>query len=119
MNSWLSLKALLDSLESETEYGSLDRTSQRILEWVYVRTQEDSPLYIQEIIMKSGAASPASIYKALGVLELKGFIRSQVDGSDTRRRIITVSPSAKELISKLAKGVDAWRNEKSPRPQKN
>lgn len=108
MKTWVSLRQFLDEIESETEYGNLDRTHQRLLEWIAIRGQRDAPLHIQEIVMKSRVASPATIHKVLSNLELLDFISLSVDAEDSRRRIVKITPRTDRLFSKLSKAVESW-----------
>ena len=108
MKTWIALRALLDSLESQTEYKNLDASSQRLLEWIAVRVQKEMPLHIQEIILKSEVASPATVHKLLAILEQEGLISISVDVSDSRRRIVQITTQASRLFSKLDKGLEAW-----------
>jgi len=68
MNEWIALRNLLDGLEHETTYNKLDPVTQRVLEWVYVRSKSDEPIFVQEIIVKSGIASPATLHKSIAIL---------------------------------------------------
>jgi DNA-binding MarR family transcriptional regulator len=108
MKTWIALRALLDSLESQTDYKNLDAGSQRLLEWIAVRVQKEAPLHIQEIILKSEVASPATVHKFLATLEHRGLISMSVDVSDSRRRIVQITTQASRLFGKLDKGLDMW-----------
>jgi DNA-binding MarR family transcriptional regulator len=108
MKTWIALRALLDSLESQTEYKNLDASSQRLLEWISVRVQKEAPLHIQEIILRSEVASPATVHKLLATLEHAGLISMTVDVSDSRRRIVQITTQASRLFGKLDKGLEAW-----------
>ena len=108
MKTWIALRALLDSLELQTEYKNLDASSQRLLEWISVRVQKEAPLHIQEIILRSEVASPATVHKLLATLEHAGLISMTVDVSDSRRRIVQITTQASRLFSKLDKGLEAW-----------
>ena len=108
MRTWISLRALLDSLESDTGFDRLNPISQRMLEWIAVRLQNSAPLHIQEIVMKSGVASPATVHKAIAILERQGLISVSRDEIDSRRRIVHITPRAERLLAGLSKGVDAW-----------
>ena len=108
MKTWIALRALLDSLESQTEYKKLDASSQRLLEWIAVRVQKETHLHIQEIILRSEVASPATVHKLLATLEHAGLISMSVDASDSRRRIVQITTQASRLFSKLDKGLEAW-----------
>ncbi|MFN4960997.1 MAG: hypothetical protein ACK5E2_09260 [Burkholderiales bacterium] len=108
MKTWIALRALLDSLESQTDYKNLDAGSQRLLEWIAVRVQKEAPLYIQEIILRSEVASPATVHKLLATLEHAGLISMTVDVSDSRRRIVQITTQASRLFGKLDKGLEMW-----------
>jgi DNA-binding MarR family transcriptional regulator len=108
MKTWIALRALLDGLESQTEYKNLDSSSQRLLEWIAVRVQKEAPLHIQEIIFKSEVASPATVHKLLAILEQEGLISMSVDVSDSRRRIVQITIQASRLFGKLDKGLETW-----------
>ena len=108
MKTWIALRALLDSLELQTEYKNLDASSQRLLEWIAVRVQKEAPLHIQEIILRSEVASPATVHKLLATLEHAGLISMTVDVSDSRRRIVQITTQASRLFGKLDKGLETW-----------
>ena len=108
MKTWIALRALLDSAEKDAGYHELDAISQRMLEWIAVRKQNNAPLYIQEIVMKSGVASPATIHKSIALLERLGYLSVTVDGSDTRRRLIQLTAQAERVFRKLSSEVDSW-----------
>jgi DNA-binding MarR family transcriptional regulator len=108
MKTWIALRALLDSLESQTEYKNLEASSQHLLEWIAVRVQKEAPLHIQEIILKSEVASPATVHKLLAILEQEGLISMNVDASDSRRRIVQITTQASRLFGKLDKGIETW-----------
>ena len=108
MDTWISLRKLLDTVSSGTEYAKLDLISQRLLEWIAVRNQKEEPLYVQEIVMKSDVASPATIHKGIAILEREGLITLVTDQVDSRRRIVNISSQAQKLLAKLSRGVDAW-----------
>lgn len=108
MNTWTSLRTFLDSLESESGYKQVDPISQRILEWISLRNRAGAPLHVQEIIMKSQVASPATVHKSLSTLEYRGLITITIDANDTRRRIVSVTSAAEKLLSKLSRGVESW-----------
>lgn len=108
MDAWISFRNLLDNVTSGTEYAKLDLIGQRLLEWIAVRNQREEPLYVQEIVMKSEVASPATVHKSITILEDSGLITLKRDNEDSRRRIVKISPQAERLLSKLSRGVEVW-----------
>ena len=108
MKTWISLRAVLESLHSETDYGQLDVISQRLLEWISVRNRKADPLHVQEIVLKSEIASPATIHKSIALLEERGLITVSIDPHDSRRRIVLITAHAEKLLIKLSKGVESW-----------
>ena len=108
MDAWISFRNLLDNVTSGTEYAKLDLIGQRLLEWIAVRNQREDPLYVQEIVMKSDVASPATIHKGIAILEREGLITLVTDQVDSRRRIVNISSQAQKLLAKLSRGVDFW-----------
>ncbi len=108
MDAWISFRNLLDNVTSGTEYAKLDLIGQRLLEWIAVRNQREEPLYVQEIVMKSEVAAPATIHKGIAILEREGLITLVTDQVDSRRRIVNISSQAQKLLAKLSRGVDAW-----------
>ncbi len=119
MQAWISLRTLLDNLDSETEFGNLDPFSQRALEWIAIRNQSDDPLYVQEIVMKSQIASPATVHKVISNLERAGMISITTDTEDTRRRVVKITARADKLFSQLSKVVEAWRRSPAETPSSN
>jgi DNA-binding MarR family transcriptional regulator len=53
-------------------------------------------------------ASPATVHKALGVLERSGHLEMEVDVIDSRRRIVSPTPKARRLLAKLDRFVSEW-----------
>ena len=108
MEMWVKLRAALDELEAQVGYDQLDRISRRLLEWIAMRRKNDAVLYIQEIVLKSNVASPATVHKSLYTLEQHGLVSINIDAHDSRRRIVSITASAEKLLTKLSKGVEAW-----------
>ena len=108
MYTWIKLKSLLREVESGAEYSELDSISQRLLEWIAVRNLTGTPLYVQEIVIKSEVASPATVHKSIAILEDYGLITLRMDHEDSRRRIVKISLQAERLLSKLSRGVEVW-----------
>ena len=100
-NAWLELRTFLKSATSITGFDELDYLTQRLLEWIVIYSAECNVIYIQTVIMKSGVASPATLFKNLDLLEYTGFIDISVDKLDSRRRIISLTPKATKLFKKL------------------
>lgn len=118
MNEWIALRNLLDGLEHETTYNKLDPVTQRVLEWVYVRSKSDEPIFVQEIIVKSGIASPATLHKSIAILRDFGFLELSIDSIDARRRLVTITIRTSQLMSDLSKGVLGWANSLTPMKRK-
>ena len=108
MNAWLNLRQLLDVVNADTDFKSIDERSQRLLEWIVAHYSPDRPMFVQTIVMKSDVASPATIHKGLAILEREGMISVKVDPEDTRRRIVSPTERAKKLMAKLSQRVKAW-----------
>jgi DNA-binding MarR family transcriptional regulator len=111
--TWLSLKQLLDQLESTSDYKAIDSINQRLLEWIYRQVTQGEVLYVQTIVMKSEVASPATIHKGLSILEEQGLISVKIDPTDTRRRIVKTTDRTERLMRKLSESVTAWAKEVS------
>ena len=108
MKTWISLRTVLDSLQSETDYSRIDVISQRLLEWISLRNLRADPLHVQEIVLKSEIASPATIHKSIALLEERGLITVNIDPHESRRRIVLITAHAEKLLHKLSKGVESW-----------
>ena len=108
MKTWISLRTVLDSLQSETDYSRIDVISQRLLEWISLRNLRADSLHVQEIVLKSEIASPATIHKSIALLEERGLITVNIDPHDSRRRIVLITAHAEKLLHKLSKGVESW-----------
>ena len=118
MNEWIALRNLLDGLEHETSYHKLDPTAQRVLEWVYVRSQNNEPIFVQEIIVKSGIASPATLHKSIACLRDEGLLELSIDSTDARRRLVTPTIRTSQLMSDLSKGILGWADSLTPMKRK-
>ncbi len=92
---WLTSKRFMAAEEQKLSLGKLDRLSREFLDWIVVRCQSEEPLHIQEVVMESNIASPASVHKCITALHEANLIEVEVDPSDHRRR--TVTPTALAL----------------------
>jgi len=104
--TWTEVMAILAKVEKDSGYANVDSLSQRLLEWIFVNSSEED-LFIQTIVMTSGVASPATIYKSLAVLEREGLISLTVDQDDQRRRIVKPTSRAEALFASLSKELKA------------
>lgn len=109
INTWISLREFTERALAESEMKGLDAHSLTLLEWVAVTCSKSSdPLYIQSLVMQSGVASPATVYKCIDRLERDGLLDIRVDTQDSRRRIVSLSKQAIRAFEKLSKGADHW-----------
>jgi len=108
INAWLNLRQLLDVVNADTDFKTIDERSQRLLEWIVLHHSSDRPMFVQAIVMKSGVASPATIHKGLSILEREGMISVKVDPADTRRRIVSPTERARKLMARLSQKVKNW-----------
>lgn len=108
ITAWFALRSVLDEIVNTTDYKSLDSLTQRLFEWIYLRCKEDRPLHTQEILYDSKVASHATIQKNIPLLEKVGLINISSDLKDSRRKIITVTPKAHQLVATLSQSVQSW-----------
>jgi DNA-binding MarR family transcriptional regulator len=108
MNAWLNLQQFLAIAKSETDFGSLDDMSQRVLEWVMRNHDAKKPLFVQDIVLESRVASPATIHKCLARLDQMGFLHFTTDPEDARRRIVAPTSKARKAFNALSKRVAKW-----------
>jgi DNA-binding MarR family transcriptional regulator len=108
MNAWLNLQQFLVIVKNETDFGSLDDMSQRVLEWVMRTHDAEKPLFVQGIVLESRVASPATIHKCLATLDRTGFLQFKTDPEDARRRIVAPTRKARKTFDALSKRVAKW-----------
>jgi DNA-binding MarR family transcriptional regulator len=108
MNAWLNLQKFLALVKSESDFGSLDDMSQKVLEWVMQNFDAKQPLFVQGIVLESRVASPATIHKCLATLDRTGFLQFTTDPEDARRRIVAPTTKAKKTLDALSKRVAKW-----------
>ena len=108
MDAWLNLRRFIDLTTDDTEFGQLDSISQRVLEWVCVRYNPKSSLFVQSIVLDSKIASPATIHKCLATLERTGFLDFTVDPEDARRRVVSPTAKASKTLDALSLRVEKW-----------
>jgi DNA-binding MarR family transcriptional regulator len=107
-SSWIEARGFLRKAQAESAFGELDDLSFRLLEWILSRPEKDHPLFAMDLVLKSGVASPAAIHKSAATLVDKGFIDSEYDPADTRRRIITPTRRAIRELKRLDQEVQDW-----------
>lgn len=103
--AWVEFRRLMDEIETRSGYSALNQISQRVLEWIAHAEQTIPVIYIQTIIMKSGIASPATLFKSLAILEHEGFLSITVDAADERRRIVKTTSKAQKTFDRLSSEV--------------
>ena len=108
MNAWLNLQNFLALVKGESDFGSLDDMSQKVLEWVMQNYDVKQSLFVQAIVLESRVASPATIHKCLATLDRTGFLQFTTDPEDARRRIVAPTSKAKKTFDALSKRVAKW-----------
>jgi hypothetical protein len=107
-NTWISLRDFVEQIVSTTALDRLDHPSQRLLEWVVKNHDKTRPIFMQTLVMKSGVASPATIYKCVEKLSVGNFLSVTVDQMDQRRRVIAPTAQTTKLMNELAHSAKAW-----------
>jgi DNA-binding MarR family transcriptional regulator len=105
---WIAGKQFMASEEQRLSIGKVDRLSRLVLDWIVLRCLSNKPLHIQEIVMKSGIASPATIHKSLDTLLRAKLIELTIDAADLRRRQVTPSALAIDEIRMLDRAFRLW-----------
>jgi DNA-binding MarR family transcriptional regulator len=106
---WIELQSMIRKAEQNTDYSSVNDKSKRVLEWIMARTQSSPlPVFIQEIVMRSDIASPATIHKSIAELHARDLLRIEEDPSDGRRRRVWPSAKAIKMAHKLDASIDEW-----------
>jgi DNA-binding MarR family transcriptional regulator len=105
---WIAAKQFMAAEQQKLAVGKLDRLSRDFLDWIVVRSQMEKPLHIQEIVMESDIASPATVHKSIDVLENAKLIDVVIDETDQRRRLVRPTALALEEVKALDKSFQAW-----------
>jgi hypothetical protein len=105
---WIAAKQFMAAEEQKLTLGKLDRLSREFLDWVAVRCQSIEPLYIQEIVMESDIASPATVHKSIKILQQAKLIVVEVDPSDHRRRSVAPTALALDELKTMDKIFQNW-----------
>lgn len=111
--TWIELQKFLDESKASTELAPLSAIDERVFLWVVSKQNDRKALYVQDVIMQSNVASPATLHKSLSALVDAGLAKSEVDPSDQRRRVLTITPKAEKLLQKLDRLVQAWISKRS------
>lgn len=114
-NTWISLRQFIDHAVAKTGYDQIDPISQHLLEWIVARHDESpaTPIYIQTLVLKSGIASPATIFKCAATLQRKKMISITIDTADARRKIIEPTAKAREHFRELNQLTISWARKTS------
>lgn len=109
-NTWISLRQFIDQATVKTGYNQIDQTAQRLLEWIINRQESnpDSPIFIQTVVLRSGIASPATIFKLIALLQQKKFISVTTDIEDARRKRIQPTDKAGDHLRELSRMASDW-----------
>lgn len=105
---WIAAKQFMAAEQQKLVLGRIDRLSRDFLDWILVRSQLDKPLHIQEIVMESDIASPATVHKSIDVLVRVKLIDVIIDQTDHRRRLVRPTALALEELKTLDKSFQAW-----------
>jgi len=108
-NLWFELRAFVKCAVRESELHALDANAFALLEWVVDQTQtQKDPIYMQQLVMESKVASPATTLKCVGLLEDADLVSVRTDPKDARRRIIRPTRHALEAMDALGEKTEAW-----------
>lgn len=105
---WIAAKQFMAQEQQKLVLGKLDRLSREFLDWIVMRCQSEKPLYIQEIVMESDIASPATVHKSIDILGNAGLIDLVVDETDHRRRLVKPTGLAFDELRSLDRSFQAW-----------
>lgn len=105
---WIATKQFMAAEEQKLTVGALDRLSREFLDWIMVRCQSEEPLHIQEIVMQSDIASPATVHKSIGILQQVKLIEVEVDPADHRRRSVVPTALALKELRSLDTAFQTW-----------
>lgn len=108
-NLWFELRAFARRAILESDLHALDPNAFALLEWIVDQTQtRKAPIYMQQLIVGSKVASPATTFKCVGHLESAGLISVTTDRQDARRRIIHPTRRALQVMDALGQKTDQW-----------
>jgi hypothetical protein len=107
-SAWIAAKRFIAAEEQKLALGKLDRLSREFLDWIVVRCQSEEPLHIQEVVMESNIASPATVHKSIKALHEASLIEVEVDPSDHRRRTVVPTALALSELRALDKAFHGW-----------
>ncbi|WVN42335.1 hypothetical protein AOB54_02860 [beta proteobacterium MWH-UniP1] len=105
---WIAAREFMKAQEQEFTLGKLDRLSREFLDWIVLRCQSNEPLHIQEIVMGSAIASPATVHKCVDTLYHEKLIDLTIDKSDHRRRIVRPTALALRELTALDAAFQGW-----------
>ncbi len=108
-NIWFELRAFVKRAVRESELHALDANSFALLEWLVDQTQtQKDPIYMQQLVMESKVASPATTLKCVGLLEDADLLSVRTDPKDARRRMIRPTRRALAAMDALGQKTEAW-----------
>jgi hypothetical protein len=110
---WIDAKQFIAAEEQKLTVGALDRLSREFLDWIVVRCQSEEPLHIQEIVMESDIASPATVHKSINILQQAKLIDVEVDPADHRRRSVVPTALALKELRSLDTAFQAWTKKRT------
>ena len=108
-NLWFELRAFARRAILESDLHALDPNAFTLLEWLVDQTQaRQDPIYMQQVVMDSKVASPATTFKCVGLLENAGLVSVTIDHRDARRRIIRPTRRALQIMETLSQKTEQW-----------
>ncbi len=108
-NIWFELRAFVKRAVRESELHALDANSFALLEWVVDQTQnQKDPIFMQQLVMESKVASPATTLKCVGLLEDADLVSVTTDPKDARRKMIRPTRRAHTAMDALGRKTEAW-----------
>jgi len=108
-NLWFELRAFMKRAVRESELRALDANTFGLLEWLVDQSQtQKDPIYMQQVVMESKIASPATTLKCVGVLEEADLVTVTTDPKDARRRVIRPTRRALAAMEALGRRAEEW-----------
>lgn len=108
-NLWFELRAFVKRAVRESELHALDANTFALLEWLVDQSQtQKDPIYMQQVVMESKVASPATTLKCVGALEDADLVSVTTDSKDARRRMIRPTRRALTAMDALGQRTEEW-----------
>ena len=103
---YLRFLNLVHALEGGSTAPTMDLDAKKLLEVIFVRSANDTPMTVTDAMALSHIASPATIHRKLDQLRELGMIDTEFEGKNRRTKYLVPTQMAHEYFESIGQAMN-------------